>query len=62
MFTRKGLAGFGEREMLGRTQGGAHGGGVLAKIIRYSRWPLGLGFGSIPDFRISYISTYVARM
>ena len=43
MFTRKGLAGFGEREMLGRTQGGAHGGGVWAKIIRYSRRPRGLG-------------------
>ena len=41
MCPRKGLAGFGKREMLGVPQNGAHGGGVWAKIIRYSRWPLG---------------------
>ena len=58
MCPRKGLAGFRKREMLGVRQNGAHGGGVWAKIIRYNKVRLG---GS-PVFRISYTSTYVARM
>ena len=53
MFTRKGLAGFGEREMLGRTQGGAHGGGVWA-----ARGAIRILDPSTLYIRIMYVGEY----